>query len=319
MISHPFRLEGRRIWVCGHGGMVGSAVLRRLATEECVVLTESRQKLDLRRQRDVEQWIADHRPDVVVVAAAVVGGLQANAAYPVEFLSDNLAIAQHVIDAAAGAGVERLLYLGSSCVYPRLAPQPIAEDALLTGPLEPTNQWYAMAKLAGLKLVEAYHRERGLDYITAIPANLYGPFDTFDPDRSHVIPGLIRRMHTAAQQHEPVVRIWGTGTPRREFMHVDDCADALVHLLRSFHQPEPINVGTGGDTSIAELARMVADVTSYTGSLQFDPSKPDGMPRKGLDSSRLASLGWSGGRPLEDGLAQTYAWFLNHEMHEVRR
>jgi GDP-L-fucose synthase len=296
--------------------MVGSAVGRRLAAEDCVILTESRQKLDLRRQDDVEAWVADHRPNVIVLAAAVVGGLQANATHPVEFLSDNLAIAQHVVDAAAGGGVERLLYLASSCIYPRLAPQPIVEDALLTGPLEPTNQWYAIAKIAGLKLVEAYHRERGLDYITAIPANLYGPFDTFDPDRSHVIPGLIQRMHTAALKLERTVRIWGTGTPRREFMHVDDCADALVHLLRHYHRPEPVNVGVGADTSIAELARMVADVTSYSGTLQFDPSKPDGMPRKGLDSTPLAELGWSGGRPLEDGLAQTYAWFLEHVVRQ---
>lgn len=311
--------HGTRVWVCGHRGMVGSAVVRRLAREDCVVLTAPRDTLDLRRQHDVRHWVADRRPDVIVVAAAVVGGLQANAAHPVAFLSDNLAIAQHVINAAAAARVPRLLFLASSCIYPRMAPQPVAEESLLTGPLEPTNQWYAMAKLAGLKLAEAYHRERGLDYVTAIPANLYGPFDTFDPARGHVIPSLMHRMHTAARAHAPAVEIWGTGAPRREFMHVDDCADALVHVLRHHHGPEPINIGTGDDTSIAQVARLVADVTGFGGGLEFDHSRPDGMPRKCLDSSRLAALGWSGGRPLSRGVAETYAWYLAHEPAEATR
>lgn len=308
----PLDLDGMRVWVCGHTGMVGSALTRRLARENCVVLTEPRARLDLRRQSDVEHWVADMRPDVVIVAAAVVGGLHANSAHPVAFLADNLAIAGHVIDAAAVAGVERLLFLASSCIYPRDAEQPLAERSLLTGPLEPTNEWYATAKLAGLKLAEAYHRERGLHYTTAIPANLYGPGDTFDPARSHVIPGLLRRMHEAAGAGASHVTIWGTGTPRREFMHVDDCADALVHVLRHHRGPEPINIGTGHSVAIADVARTAADVTAFRGELRFDPARPDGMPRKCLDSSRLADLGWSGGRPLADGIAETYAWFLEH-------
>ena len=305
-------LDGARVWVCGHTGMVGSALVRRLARERCEVLTVPRAQLDLRRQEAVERWVRRQRPDVVVVAAAGVGGLQANAAHPVAVLADNLAITQHVIDAAASAGGPRLLYLASSCVYPRAASQPIGEEALLTGPLEETNQWYAMAKLAGLKLAEAYHREHGLDYVSAIPANLYGPHDNFDPARGHVIPGLLRRMHEAARTRAPAVDVWGSGTPRREFMHVDDCADALLHLLATYHRPEPCNVGSGDDTSVAQLARLVAGVTGFTGRLRFDRSRPDGMPRKCLDSSRLAALGWSGGRPLAQGLAETYAWFLAH-------
>lgn len=308
--------RGRRVWVCGHHGMVGAALVRRLRADGIEPLTVDRADLDLRDRARVATWIADHRPDAIVVAAAVVGGLAANAAHPVAFLSDNLAIAGNVIDGAAAAGVPRLLYLASSCVYPRDAAQPLTEDALLTGPLEPTNQWYAMAKLAGLKLAEAYHRDRGLDYVTAIPANLYGPGDTFDVARGHVIPGLLRRMHDARGTGAPVV-VWGSGTPRREFMHVDDAADALVHVLAHHHDAEPVNVGSGTDASIAEVATTIAEVTGFDGALRFDTSRPDGMPRKCLDSTRLTALGWRGGRPLADGIAQTYAWFLDHP--EARR
>jgi GDP-L-fucose synthase len=305
-------LHGKRIWVCGHRGMVGSAVVRRLAANGHDTLHVDRADLDLRRQADVEAWIRANRPDVIVVAAAIVGGLQANNAFPIAFLADNLSIATNVVRSAAEAEVPRLLFLASSCVYPRLAQQPIIEDALLTGELEPTNQWYAVAKIAGLKLAEAYHREAGLDYVSAIPVNLYGPHDDFDPATSHVIPSLIRRMHEAKLAGEDTIEIWGTGTPRRDFMHVDDCADALVHVLEHYHEPEPINIGTGDDISIAELARTVAGVVGFDGELRFDASKPDGMPRKGLHATKLKTLGWTGGRPLTVGLSETFDWFFNN-------
>lgn len=310
MSETPF--EGQRIWVAGHRGMVGSAVVRRLAGTSAEVLTVDRAELDLREQGPTFDWIAEHRPDAIVVAAAIVGGLQANAAHPIAFLSDNLAIGTNVIRGAAEAGVPRLLYLASSCIYPREADQPIDETALLTGPLEPTNQWYAVAKIAGLKLAEAYHREGGLDYVSAIPVNLYGPHDDFDPTSSHVIPGLIQRMVRARDAGEATFEIWGSGRPERDFMHVDDCADALVHVLARYHDPEPINIGTSESVSIAELARTVADIVGYRGELVFDTSKPDGMARKGLHATKLKSLDWTGGRPLRVGLSETFDWFVNN-------
>jgi GDP-L-fucose synthase len=307
-----FDIAGKRIWVCGHGGMVGSAVVRRLASETCSLLLAGREALDLTRQFDVLDWLYENRPDAIIVAAAKVGGIQANAAYPVAFLADNLAIAHNVICGAAQCGVPRLMFLASSCIYPREAEQPIREDALLTGRLEPTNQWYAVAKIAGLKLTQAFRAERNLDYFTAIPANLYGPGDNFDPQMGHVIPALMRRMHEARLAGRPAISIWGSGAPTREFMHVDDCADAIVHLLKTYRDGDPINIGRGDEISIRAIAEAVAEITGYAGRLEFDTSKPDGMARKALDGSRLAATGWRGGRPLKDGLAETYRYFLDH-------
>ncbi len=312
MSGEHYPIEGKRIWVCGHRGMVGSALLRRLRGEQCEALTADRGRLDLTRQSDVQSWLRQNRPDAVLLAAAKVGGIHANANFPVAFLADNLAIAQNVICASADAGVRRLIFLASSCIYPRDAAQPIREDDLLTGLLEPTNQWYALAKIAGLKLTEAYRQEHGLDYFTTIPANLYGPGDNFDPMMSHVIPALIRRMHEARLKGLPTISIWGSGRPTREFMHVDDCADAIVHLLKTYQSGDPINIGLGSETSIAAIAETVAGIVGFEGRLEFDTSKPDGMPRKSLDGTRLAEAGWSGGRSLMDGLASAYRYFLEH-------
>jgi GDP-L-fucose synthase len=312
MNSELFPIEGKRIWVCGHRGMVGSALTRRLATEHCELPTPDRRTLDLRRQADVLAWLKRSRPDAIIVAAAKVGGIHANARFPVAFLADNLAIAQNVIGGAAETGVARLIFLASSCIYPRDAAQPIREESLLTGPLEPTNQWYALAKIAGLKLTEAYRQEQGLNYFTAIPANLYGPGDNFDPLMSHVIPALIRRMHEARLARLPAIPIWGSGTPTREFMHVDDCADALVHLLKTYAEGTPVNIGVGDEISIRAIAETVATITGYDGRLEFDAAKPDGMPRKCLDGTRLAATGWRGGRPLKDGIDSAYRYFLDH-------
>jgi GDP-L-fucose synthase len=306
-----FDITGKRIWVCGHGGMVGSALVRRLASEECALLLAGR-ALDLTRQFDVLDWLCQNRPDAIIVAAAKVGGIQANAAYPVAFLADNLAIAHNVICGAAQCGVPRLIFLAPSCIYPREAEQPIREDALLTGRLEPTNQWYAVAKIAGLKLTEAFRAERNLDYFTAIPANLYGPGDNFDPQIGPVIPALMRRMHEARLTRRPAISIRGSGAPTRAFMHVDDCADAIVHLLKTYRDGVPINIGPGDEISIRALAEGVAEVAGYAGRLEFDTSRPDGMARKALDGTRLAATGWRGGRPLRDGLAETYRHFLDH-------
>jgi GDP-L-fucose synthase len=304
----PFRLEGRRIWVAGHRGMVGSAVVRRLAREDCEVLTVDRDKVDLRRQAEVEAWMHATRPDVVILAAARVGGIHANASRPADFLNDNLAMQTNVIHTAAEIGVRKLLFLGSSCIYPRLAPQPIHESALLTGPLEPTNQWYAIAKIAGLMQCQAFREQHGCDFISAMPTNLYGPGDNFDLEGAHVLPALLRRFRAAALTVDGKVTIWGTGTPRREFLHVDDCADALVFLLQHYSAEEPINVGVGCDVSIAELARIVAGVTGFSGEIAFDTSRPDGTPRKLLDVSRLTALGWQARIELKAGITSTYEW-----------
>jgi GDP-L-fucose synthase len=305
-----FDLAGRRVWVAGHRGMVGSALMRRLARTECEILTVARQDCDLRRQAAVERWVADARPEVVVVAAAKVGGILANAESPAEFLYDNLMIAGNVIEAARRAGVAKLLFLGSSCIYPKLAPQPMKEEYLLDGRLEPTNEWYAVAKIAGVKLCQAYRRQYGCDFISALPTNLYGPGDNFHAQTGHVVPALIAKMHAAKATGAAEVELWGTGEPRREFLHVEDLADACVCLLERYSDDAPINVGAGADLTIAELAEAVRAVVGFAGRLRFDPARPDGAPRKLLDSSRLQALGWRPRIPLAQGLLDTYRWYL---------
>ena len=306
-----FPLQGKRIWVAGHRGMVGAALVRRLAGESCEVLTVARDRLDLTRPADVDAWLGQARPDVVILAAAKVGGILANDSYPADFLYDNLMIETAIIHAAWRHGVEKLLFLGSSCIYPREAPQPIAERALLTGPLEPSNEWYAIAKIAGIKLCQAYRKQHGCDFISAMPTNLYGPGDNFDFASSHVIPALMRKAHEAKAAGAAALTIWGTGTPRREFLHVDDCADALVHILTCYSDAEHINVGFGDDLSIRELAETVARTVGFTGKILSDPGKPDGTPRKLIDSAKLNSLGWRPRINLTEGLASTYRWYLD--------
>jgi GDP-L-fucose synthase len=300
-----------KIFVAGHGGLVGSAIVRRLRAGgfENLVLRD-RQGLDLTRQHAVEEFFAGVRPDYVFLAAAKVGGILANSNYPADFLRDNLAIQTNVIDAAYRNGVKKLLFLGSSCIYPKHAPQPMAEDCLLTGPLEPTNEWYAIAKIAGLKMCQAYRRQYGFNAISAMPTNLYGPGDNFSPEGSHVLPALIRKTHEAKQSGASEVEIWGTGTPRREFLHVDDLADACLFLMERYDDERPINVGWGSDVSIADLAALVAATEAFTGQLRFDPTKPDGTPRKLLDVSRLRSLGWTPTVALDAGIERTYEWYL---------
>ncbi len=306
----PFDLRGRRVFVAGHRGMVGSALVRRLARCDCEVMTVGRDRLDLLRQDATEHMLATAKPDVVIVAAAKVGGIHANSAFPADFIYENLVIAANLIHAAYRAGVGKLLYLGSSCVYPRLAPQPIAEEALLTGPLEPTNQWYAVAKIAGIKLCQAYRRQHGADFISVMPTNSYGPGDNYHPENSHVIAALMRRIHAAKQSGLPSAMVWGTGTPRREFIYVDDLAEACIVALERYSGESHLNVGAGEDMTIADLARLIAEVVGYRGALDFDASRPDGMPRKLLDVSRLKALGWQARTPLRDGLQRTYADFL---------
>ena len=302
----PFSLAGQRVFVAGHRGMVGAALVRRLARENCAVLTTARDALDLRDRAAVRGWMERERPDVVILAAARVGGVFANATRPVEFILDNLLIETAVLEAAHRTDVTKLLFLGSSCIYPRLAPQPIPEEALLSGPLEPTNEPYAIAKIAGLKLAQAYRREYGRDFISALPTNLFGPGDNYDSDASHVLPALIRKVAEAKATATPVT-IWGSGTPRREFLYVDDCADACVHLLKSYSDGLPLNVGTGEDLTILALTRLVMRVIGYDGPIEHDLTKPDGTPRKLLDVSRLTALGWSARTPLEEGIAAAYA------------
>ena len=308
--SSPFELEGARVWVAGHRGMVGSAILRRLSREGCDILTVDRAEVDLVDQAATHRWIRANRPDVVFLAAAKVGGILANDRYPADFLHDNLMVEANVIRACLEAGVRKLVFLGSSCVYPKSAPQPIPESALLTGPLEPTNEWYAIAKIAGLKLVAACRRQHGADYISLMPTNLYGPNDNFDLDSCHVVPALLRKVHEARRDGSDRVVIWGTGSPRREFLHVDDLADACVFLARTYSGEEPINVGTGADCTIGELAELIREVVGWPGSFVFDTNRPDGTPRKLLDVSGLTRLGWAPKIRLEEGLAQTYAWYL---------
>jgi len=308
--SIDFALAGRRVFIAGHRGMVGSAIARRLARENCEVLTAPRAELDLIDQHAVKAWMARERPEVVVVAAAKVGGILANDTYPADFLYDNLMIEANLIEAAFRTGAAKLLFLGSSCIYPRAADQPIREDALLTGPLEPTNEWYAVAKIAGIKLCQAYRRQHGADFISAMPTNLYGPGDNFNLDTSHVLPALIRKAHEAKRAGAPSFEIWGSGAPRREFMHVDDVADACVFLLRRYSDALPINIGFGRDLTVGELARLVAKVVGFEGAVTCDTTKPDGTARKLMDGSRLAALGWSAQIGLEDGIADAYRHFL---------
>jgi GDP-L-fucose synthase len=313
MIDHAqviYPLSGRRIFVAGHRGMVGSALMRRLAREDCQLLTVGRDEVDLRRQEPVERWFATNRPDTVFVSAATVGGILANDTRPAEFLYDNLMIAANLIEASHRAGVKKLLFLGSSCIYPRLAPQPIVEEALLTGPLEPTNQWYAVAKIAGLKLCAAYRRQYGCDFISAQPTNLYGPGDTYDLQSSHVVPALIAKIHRAKIDEGTEVEIWGTGAPRREFLHVGDCADALVFLMERYSGETQINIGWGEDVSIRELAEIIATVVGFEGEFRYDKSKPDGAPRKLLEVSKLAAMGWHPRIPLREGIEDAYRWYL---------
>ena len=312
-----YSLAGRRVWVAGHRGLVGSAIHRRLAREECEVLTVGRSDVDLRRQTDVEDWLADQRPDVVVVAAAKVGGILANSTQPAEFLYDNLAIEANIIEGARRTSVAKLVFLGSSCIYPKLAPQPMPESSMLTGPLEPTNEWYAIAKIAGIKMCQAYRAQYGSDFISAMPTNLYGPGDNFDLASSHVLPALMRKVHEAKAASEKTVEIWGSGKPLREFLYVDDCADAIIYLLKHYSGNEHVNVGSGEETSIAQLARTIADVIGYGGKFHYDKSNPDGMPRKLLDVARLSALGWSAQTSLTDGIRQTYAWYLEHRAGEA--
>lgn len=307
-------LTGKRIFVAGHKGMVGSAVVRRLAREGCEVITADRGQADLLRQAEVERFMADARPDAVVMAAARVGGILANDTYPAEFLYNNLMIEANITAAAHAAGVNRMLFLGSSCIYPKFADQPIDEEALLTGPLEPTNEWYAVAKIAGIKLVQAYRRQYGRDYISAMPTNLYGPGDNFDLNTSHVLPALIRKVHEAKVCGDRAITIWGTGTPRREFLHADDCADALVFLLKSYSGELHINVGSGTDVTILELAQLICRIVGFTGAIEHDLSKPDGTPRKLMSAARLSAMGWTPSISLEDGIAATYQWFLENKV-----
>ena len=310
--ADEFGLAGRRIFVAGHRGMVGSAILRRLANENCEILTVGRAEVDLRRQQPTEDWIQVRRPEVVIVAAATVGGILANSTRPAEFIYDNLAIAANLIHAAWRNGVKKLMFLGSSCIYPRMAPQPISEDSLLTGPLEPTNEWYAIAKIAGIKLCQAYRKQYGADFISAMPTNLFGPGDSFDLASSHVVPALMRKIDDARRAAASQVEIWGSGTPRREFLYVDDLADAAVFLLKRYSGYEHINVGTGKDLTIRELAEVIARVVGYRGGFVYDRSKPDGTPRKLLDVSRLAALGWRASTSLEAGLTKSYDWYIAH-------
>lgn len=308
-----FDLAGRRIWVAGHRGMVGGALVRRLAADGHDVITAGRDRVNLVRQAEVEAFVAAEKPDVVVIAAARVGGIAANAARPVDFLLDNLQIETNIMAAAAAARVAKLLFLGSSCIYPRLAPQPMAEDALLTGPLEETNQWYAVAKIAGIKLAEAYRRQHGLDFISAMPTNLYGPGDNFDLASSHVLPALIRKAHEARKAGAASIEIWGTGTPRREFLHVDDLADGCVFLLKQYSGEEHVNLGSGKDLPIIELAQMVCEVVGFAGAITRDTSKPDGTPRKLMSGERIAAMGWRPKISLREGIADAYRAFLAAE------
>jgi GDP-L-fucose synthase len=311
MARTPFELQGKTVFVAGHGGMVGAALVRRLARENIELLTIKRSEVDLRDQAAVFRWFAKARPQVVFLAAAKVGGIVANNTLRAEFIYDNLIIATNVIHAAHTNGADKLMFLGSSCIYPKLAPQPLREDCMLTGPLEPTNEPYAIAKIAGIKMVEAYRSQYGSDFINVMPTNLYGPGDNYHPEYSHVVAALIRRFHEAKVSGISDVVVWGTGTPRREFLYVDDMADACVHLMKNYSGGELVNIGTGEDITIAEFARVVAATVGYSGEISFDPSRPDGTPRKLLDVGRLAKLGWRARTSLKDGIRLAYRAYLS--------
>jgi GDP-L-fucose synthase len=306
-----YDLSNKRVWVAGHKGMVGSAILRRLGGEGCSPLTVDRTQIDLRSQSDVTRWMKDNRPDAVFLAAATVGGIYANDTRPAEFLYDNLVIETNIIEAARQNQVEKLMFLGSACIYPRLADQPMSEDALLSGPLEPTNEWYAVAKIAGIKLCDAYRQQYGCDYISAMPNNLYGPGDNYDPLNSHVVPALIRKIHEAKTNNSDSVIIWGTGKPLREFLYVDDCADALVFLMKNYSAAGHVNIGSGAEVTIAELARLIGAVVGFEGRFEYDSSRPDGTPRKLLDVDQINRLGWRATTSLEEGICQAYESYLS--------
>lgn len=305
-----YNLSGKKIFVAGHRGLVGSAIVRRLARENCEILTATRSDVDLRDQSAVRSWFANNRPDSVFLAAAKVGGILANSKHPADFIYDNLMIEANIIEAAHRNDVEKLLFLGSSCIYPKFAEQPIAEDSLLTGPLEPTNEWYAVAKIAGIKLCEAYRVQHGCDFISAMPTNLYGPGDNFDLTSSHVLPALIRKAHEAKIEGASEIMIWGTGSPRREFLYVDDLADACVHLMKNYSDLQHVNVGSGEDIPIYELTRLVCDVVGFKGEIVKDATKPDGTPRKLMSADKLRALGWKPETSLRDGIASTYDWYV---------
>jgi GDP-L-fucose synthase len=310
MPSAEFSLAGRKVYVAGHRGMVGSALVRRLTREGSTILTSSREETDLRNQAHVERWFGIHRPEVVFMAAARVGGIHANNTYRAEFIYDNLAIALNVVHAAYRTGVEKLMFLGSTCIYPRDARQPMDEAQMLQGPLEETNEPYAIAKIAGIKLVESYRRQYGANFISVMPTNLYGPGDSYHSENSHVVPALIKRFHDARETQSKSVVVWGTGAPRREFLYNEDLADACIHLMKTYSAVQLVNIGVGHDVTIRELAAAVAATVGYTGAIEFDPSKPDGTPRKLVDVTRLHTLGWRATTTLQDGLKRAYADFL---------
>jgi GDP-L-fucose synthase len=311
-----FELRGKRVFVAGHRGMAGSAIVRRLADEDCEILTAPRDSVDLRNQDQTESWLREARPDAVFLAAARVGGIHANNSFPANFIADNLAIELNVMRAALETGVQKLLFMGSSCIYPRNALQPMSEEVLLTGSLEPTNEWYAVAKIAGIKLAQAYRRQYGIDFISVMPTNLYGQGDNYHPENSHVPAALIRRFHEAKLAGLPSVVVWGTGTPRREFLSVDDLADACVFVMKRYSEEGFLNIGTGEDTSIGDFAALISDVVGYQGIIQFDTSRPDGTPRKLLDVSKIGALGWKARVSLKDGLKVAYADFLGGNARE---
>jgi GDP-L-fucose synthase len=313
---YAFDLAGKRVFVAGHTGMAGSAIVRRLQNESCTVLVADHRDLDFARQDQVERYLSAVRPDVVVMAAGRVGGILANDQYPADFLADNLAMALNCIHASHSVDVQKLLFLGSSCIYPKFAKQPLSEDQLLTGKLEPTNEGYAIAKIAGIKLCEAYRRQYGRDFVSVMPTNLYGPGDNYHSERSHVVAALIRRFHEAKLKNESKVIVWGTGEPRREFLYVDDFADACVFVLKNYSGLQFVNIGYGADIAIAEFARAVAEVVGFEGQIVYDISKPDGTPRKLLDVSRLSAMGWTAKIPLQEGLVRAYSHFLTHDVRE---
>ncbi len=314
-----YPLAGKRVFVAGHRGMVGAAIVRRLAGEGCVVITADRAALDLKNQDQVDEWMAREKPDAIFMAAAKVGGILANDTRPADFLYDNLMIAANITEAAYRNSVGKMLFLGSSCIYPKLAPQPIPEDALLTGPLEPTNEWYAIAKIAGIKLAQAYRKQHGCDFISAMPTNLYGPGDNYDLQSSHVLPALIRKAHEAREAGAGHITIWGAGSPRREFLHADDCADACVFLMKHYSGHDHVNVGSGEDIPIIDLARLVCDVVGFKGEIQTDPTKPDGTPRKLMSGDRIRAMGWAPSINLRDGVTGAYASWLKEGGADTRR
>jgi len=318
-MSSSYTLRNKRVWVAGDRGLVGSALVRRLQREGCELVTAPRESVDLRRPDQVERWMAGTKPQAVFLAAARVGGIYANDTRPAEFIYDNLMIQSNVVEASRRAGVEKLMLLGSSCIYPRLAPQPIPEAALLTGPLEPTNQWYAVAKIAGIKLGQAYRRQYGCDFVSVMPTNLYGPGDNFDLMQSHVVPALMVKAHAAMRARAPAIEVWGTGAVRREFLYVDDAADGMVFLMQNYSDEAIVNLGPGSDVPIVDLVDLICKVVGYKGGVQFDASRPDGVPRKMVDTAFAASLGWRARTPLREGLTATYRWYLDNIAPEQRR